>query len=261
MSESNPYFSTKHGKTFIGLVIFSSSTLLTIILVTWLVATTGLDNLHPIASTVFTVLIFCCAILIFWAALGTVLSLYSNRFFLLAGRPTHWLVIKIMLPFICLAGRLAGIPQEKTLRSFIDLNNEFLQRSPPKCQAKEILILLPQCIQNSECKYKLTYDIHNCALCGHCPVKEILELSDRYGVLSAIASGGTLARQIVVRHRPKAIIAIACERDLATGISDVYPIPAYGILNECPHGPCLNTLVSLLLIEQALKLLLPGEPA
>ena len=43
--------------------------------------------------------------------------------------------------------------------------------------------------------------------------------------------------------RPKAIVAIACERDLASGMADVFPIPVIGVLNERPNGPCCNTTV------------------
>jgi hypothetical protein len=49
------------------------------------------------------------------------------------------------------------------------------------------------------------------------------------------------------------ILAVACERDLASGIQDTYPLPVYGILNERPFGPCLDTRVSLARLEDALK--------
>jgi hypothetical protein len=88
-----------------------------------------------------------------------------------------------------------------------------------------------------------------------------LDLSDRYGVHLAIATGGTIARRIVVQVRPKLIIAVACERDLSSGIQDTYPIPVYGVLNERPHGPCLDTNVQLGMVESALKRFLNRLPA
>ncbi|HCG04438.1 MAG TPA: hypothetical protein DEV75_05105, partial [Desulfovibrio sp.] len=42
-------------------------------------------------------------------------------------------------------------------------------------------------------------------------------------------------------------------RDLASGIQDTHPIPVYGVLNERPNGPCLDTLVSLGNVEKALR--------
>jgi hypothetical protein len=46
---------------------------------------------------------------------------------------------------------------------------------------------------------------------------------------------------------------VACERDLTSGIRDTHPLPVHGILNDRPEGPCLNTVVRLDLIEQALQ--------
>ena len=61
----------------------------------------------------------------------------------------------------------------------------------------------------------------------------------------AVVTGGTLARKKVLELKPQAIVAVACERDLSSGLQDVYPLPAFGILNERPHGPCVDTKVSL----------------
>ena len=61
--------------------------------------------------------------------------------------------------------------------------------------------------------------------------------------------------------RPKAVVAIACERDLASGIQDVYPIPSVGVLNLRPNGPCYNTHVDLEEFRRAIEeiLILPSK--
>ena len=69
----------------------------------------------------------------------------------------------------------------------------------------------------------------------------------------AIATGGTLARQAVKKVRPKAILAVACERDLTSGIQDVFPLPVIGVLNERPNGPCYNTRVDMKKVETAIQ--------
>jgi hypothetical protein len=61
----------------------------------------------------------------------------------------------------------------------------------------------------------------------------------------AIATGGTLARKIIIQTKPRCIIAVACQRDLVDGLIDVFPIPVFGILNERPNGPCINTDVNI----------------
>ena len=88
--------------------------------------------------------------------------------------------------------------------------------------------------------------------CGKCEIKDLIELSDQYQVKIAVATGGTLARRIIVDNRPEAIVAVACELDLTSGIQDSYPIPVVGILNERPNGPCINTKVDIQKVRDAI---------
>jgi hypothetical protein len=74
-----------------------------------------------------------------------------------------------------------------------------------------------------------------------------------------VATGGTLARKIVVDKRPDIIIGVACERDLTSGIQDSYPLPVFGILNRRPNGPCYDTDVDLELIERGMQIFLNHE--
>ena len=63
----------------------------------------------------------------------------------------------------------------------------------------------------------------------------------------------------MVETRPRLIIAVACERDLTSGVQDTHPLPVYGILNHRPEGPCRNTLVTLRLVEDALRRFIAPE--
>ena len=65
-----------------------------------------------------------------------------------------------------------------------------------------------------------------------------------------------------MEKRPKLVLAVACERDLTSGIKDCYPLPVIGILNDRPFGPCFNTTVDVRKIDDALsQILLIPEPA
>ncbi len=77
-----------------------------------------------------------------------------------------------------------------------------------------------------------------------------MSLAEEKGFHFFVVTGGTLARQTVKNIRPKVVLAIACERDLTSGIQDVYPLPAVGVMNIRPNGPCYNTHVD---IEQVRK--------
>ena len=98
--------------------------------------------------------------------------------------------------------------------------------------------------------------MENCEACGKCRIKELVALSHKYHVSIAAATGGTLARRIVKEKRPNMIIAVACERDLTSGIQDAHPIPVFGILNERPKGPCYDTSVDVDLVEKGVSIFL-----
>lgn len=148
---------------------------------------------------------------------------------------------------------------EKVQASYAEINNAIVRSDRIYVQPRDILILAPHCLQWSGCNRRITVDVKNCAGCGKCAVGGLLHISEKYGVNLTIATGGTLARKKVQEYKPKAIVAIACERDLSSGIQDVSIIPVLGILNERPYGPCFNTTVNLNSVEEAVKFFLKEE--
>ena len=63
----------------------------------------------------------------------------------------------------------------------------------------------------------------------------------------------------MVQARPKLIVAVACERDLSSGIQDTHPLPVFGVINERPNGPCLDTFVNIRRLEAAIRTFLGLE--
>jgi hypothetical protein len=162
--------------------------------------------------------------------------------------------LKILLPLLILVGKLAGLQREQVQHAFVAVNNELVLAQcrnghPPR----SILLLMPHCLQDKDCVVKITHRAENCKRCGKCRIKDLLALAEKYGVFMAVATGGTFARRIVMEKRPDLIIAVACERDLTSGIQDTTPLPVYGIFNQRPFGPCLNTEVALDRVESVLK--------
>jgi len=93
----------------------------------------------------------------------------------------------------------------------------------------------------------------------YCSIPELIEISDRYNVKLRVVAGGTAARRAVYDHRPSFAIAVACERDMISGIREAIPLPIAGILNERPNGPCKNTKVDISLVEEMLARLIDGK--
>jgi uncharacterized protein len=239
-------------RLFIGLITGTSVLVCLILVMLWIIPFVGLQNIHPWAPWILGAVVTGLILAIAGASLGLVLNILLGHPVLFSGR-IRGLTIKLFLPLMTLFGRFVGLSKEQVRSSFIKVNNQLVESETRRYRPEEVLLLMPHCLQNSRCKYRLTYDIDNCKRCGECPLAGLLELRDRYGVHLAIATGGSIARRIVVQTRPQLIVAVACERDLASGIQDTYPIPVYGVLNERPHGPCLDTSVALEQVELALN--------
>ena len=175
-------------------------------------------------------------------------------------RKLRSVAVKLLLPILVGLGRLAGFRREQVQHAFVAVNNELVlaqcrNGNPPR----SVLLLMPHCLQDKDCLVKITYRAENCKRCGKCSIKDLLGLSEKYGVHLAVATGGTIARRIVIETRPDLIIAVACERDLTSGIQDTTPLPVYGIFNQRPFGPCLNSQVALDRVESVLREVLPGK--
>lgn len=138
---------------------------------------------------------------------------------------------------------------------FLEYNNRRIIKYFGKEKTKEIAILLPHCIQNYDCPFRITSNINNCKSCGKCKIADILSLQDKYNVYVKVATGGTLARLFVKEKRPKVIIAVACKRDLISGIYDTFPMRVYGVYNKILNMPCVNTDVDVEKIEKVIKFL------
>lgn len=164
-----------------------------------------------------------------------------------------WSAIQLLFPLAIRIGRVFDFDKERVERSFIEVSNQLVRQKRVRVKADRLLILTPHCIQHESCPHKITRDVRNCKACGRCKVGELLALADRYGAHVAVVTGGTLARKVIKTLRPHAVLAIACERDLTSGIQDVYPLPVVGVLNERPEGPCCNTTVDLAKVEAAMK--------
>ncbi len=245
-------------RLFIGLIVGTSVLVCGLLAVMWWIPYVGFHNIHPAAEWVFGGLILGLILLVAWASLGLIINIMTGRslpFF----RRMRGLTVKLFLPLMTLLGKTLGFTKQQVRASFIKVNNELVDGEADTYPASKILLLMPHCLQRSKCAMRLTYDIRNCKRCGKCPIDGLIGLSDLYGIELAIATGGTIARRIVVQKRPRLILAVACERDLAEGIQDTYPLPVYGVLNERPHGPCLDTLVPLPRLEEAIQRFLDPE--
>ncbi|MDR7865656.1 MAG: DUF116 domain-containing protein [Sporomusaceae bacterium] len=239
-------------RLFLGLILASMALAVLAGYALWHVSFLGLANISaylPLALGILLAAVVLAAI----AGVGSIVMALLGYPTLTVFRGLAWSAIQLLFPLAIRIGKVFDIDKERVERSFIEVSNQLVRQKQVRVRADRLLILTPHCIQHESCPYKITRDVHNCRSCGKCRVSDLLALSEKYGVHVAVVTGGTLARKVVKTIRPHAVLAIACERDLTSGIQDVYPLPVVGVLNERPEGPCCNTTVDMARVEATLK--------
>lgn len=238
-------------RTFIFLLLVTCIVLAGLAVLFWWVPYVGLSNIHPSLPLILAIIFACFILFTLGGALTLIFTIVrgKNLFF---NRRIRGVVIRLLFPLQLVIGRCLGIGKDEVRRSFIAINNQLVLAEAKKIRPEKILLLLPHCLQNHECEARIIGNVENCKACGKCKIRDLVALSKKYNVSIEVATGGTLARKIVVDKRPEIIIGVACERDLTSGIQDTYPIPVFGIFNKRPFGPCYDTDVDLELVENGI---------
>ncbi len=143
------------------------------------------------------------------------------------------------------AARCFGISRDRMGHSFVRVSNSVSRALKPQARQERLMILLPRCLAKEQ-------------------LQAINALKERYPLTVHTVSGGELARKKVKELKPTAIIGVACERDLVSGIRDVgNRFSVIGIPNRRPQGPCKETLIDMRELIDAIEFFVgpPTTPA
>lgn len=140
--------------------------------------------------------------------------------------------------------------------SKVRLNNLITRFRRVKVAPENLLLLLPHCLQWSDCPMNIVPDIDACKRCGKCRIANLVELKAKYGIQCAAASGGRQAVALVRSRDVKAVVAVACEKELAEGVLAAFPKPVFAVFNEQPCGYCNSTTVDPEAVEAAIRFFL-----
>lgn len=239
-------------RLFLGLIMASLLIISILAYGAWTISFHGLALISAWLPVIFGLLITAAIVLVGIGIVGIVLAIWGVKT-LPVFQNLAWTAVNLLFPTAIRLGRLFDVEKERIEQSFIEVSNHLVKQKQIVVPPEKLMILTPHCIQNDNCLYKITRDTANCQRCGKCQVDDLLTLAETYGVKVAIVTGGTMARRAIQTMRPKAVLAIACERDLTSGIQDVFPLPVVGILNERPCGPCCNTRVSIERVKRAIE--------
>ena len=210
-------------RLFIGMLLLTTTLMAAVFYGVWYIARPGLagiaDFLPGLLGAVF-VLITLVALL----GIGNMILAVNGLPRLPFLQRQNYELINMLFPLAVRIAKIFGISRRRLEGSFIATSNLMFNNMGIKVPADKLLVVTPHCLQLATCPHKITRDPHNCKRCGGCDIGALVTLADELGFTFFVATGGTLARQVVYNTRPKAVLAIACERDLMSGIQDVYPL-------------------------------------
>ncbi len=140
-------------------------------------------------------------------------------------------------PFLGLMGLTSRVAARFGRRDWVEnasvkVYNRLALMRKRKVGQGELLVLIPRCLS------KATLD-------------GVLGIAGKYGVPVFVATRGQLARRVIRERRPRAVVAVACERDMVSGLHDVAgKIPVLGLTMTLPAGPCKDALLDLPQLEE-----------
>ena len=192
-----------------------------------------IDQFNPVAMDLIEwfVIVAVISFLVLTLTAGISLFKFRRSFF-----PYKWLAKFVLglLPKAVWLGSKIGISRDRVGNSFIKLNNLITKSCADKLDADRLLVLLPRCLKK-EARSHIMDKLQGKA----------------FKVLTV--SGGEEAREAIKQCRPTLILALACERDLMSGLKDVAEkVPVLAVPNKRPEGPCKNTDIRMAELEDAL---------
>jgi hypothetical protein len=140
-------------------------------------------------------------------------------------------------PFLRLMRFTSGLAARVGRRDWVEnaavkVYNALASARGRKVGTGELLLLIPRCLS------KETLD-------------GVLGIAGKYGVPVFVATRGQLARRVIRERRPRAVVAVACERDMVTGLHDVAgKVPVLGLTMTLPAGPCKDARLNLGELEE-----------
>ena len=171
------------------------------------------------------------AALLWWSAL--LFSYAMHRTLLPARLAERGLFLRVMR----LTSRVANTfgQRDWVENASVKVYNALALRRAQKVGTGELLLLIPRCLSRE------TLD-------------RVLGLAGQYGIPVFVATRGQLARRVIRERRPRAVVAVACERDMVTGLHDVAgKVPVLGLTMTLPAGPCKDAMLDFVTLERYLQ--------
>ena len=184
-----------------------------------------LARLHPLVPRILWTGLFVA---------GAVLWIWWGLLFLSYGTGKAFLPESLAErgPFLRLMRHTSGIAERFGRRDWVEnaavkVYNALALLRGRKVGKGELLLLIPRCLS------KDTLD-------------GVLGIAGKYGVPVFVATRDSSPAGSIRERRPRAVVAVACERDMVSGLHDVAgKVPVLGLTMTLPSGPCKDALLDL----------------
>ncbi|HEX3927769.1 MAG TPA: DUF116 domain-containing protein [Gemmatimonadales bacterium] len=165
--------------------------------------------------------------------IGITLSFATGRALLPGFLAERGVLLRVMRLTSRVANRFGQ--RDRVENAAVKIYNVLALRRAQTVGKGELLLLIPRCLSRA------TLD-------------DVLQMAGRYGVPVFVATRGQLARRVIRERRPRAVVAVACERDMVSGLHDVAAkLPVLGLTMTLPAGPCKDAVLDMITLERYLQ--------
>ncbi len=220
--------------TFFALAALAAFASLGLVALLWYLVKPRFEQFSPFLPGVIQWSLIFLAVVSLFLALAEWISVVKFGKSIVPYNTMQRFILSVLPKAVWLGGKF-GISRDRVGNSFIKVHNLVTRSYAKRLSAERLLILLPRCLKK-EARSRIT------------------DAADRNGAKVLTVAGGEEAREAIRQYRPNFILAVACERDLMSGIKDVAEkVPVLAIPNRRPEGPCKNTEFSQDDLEDAFR--------
>jgi hypothetical protein len=148
-----------------------------------------------------------------------------------------------------------GVDEKDLFQLYVKTKNSASRERFASTPYSERILFLPQCLRSKECPAELGEYGYECQECGKCTLKKIIHLAKNLGYKGVfILPGGSIAKNIISKVKPKACVGVACFKELFLGsfLCEKIGVLAQGV--ALLRDGCVNTLVDWKSLKDALHI-------
>ncbi len=139
-----------------------------------------------------------------------------------------------------------GVDEKELFELYVKTKNRAQLEKFASTPYDERILLLPRCMRATDCPAEIGKNGYECKQCGKCVATEITKATKQLGYKGTfMLSGGSLAKSIIAKMKPKAVIGVACAKELVMGIClcERFDVLVQGV--ELLKDGCINTVVDM----------------